>query len=74
MNITLINVAEKLMAQDIILDDGAGVDALDARLHELMPVASWGYNFPTDSLSIEVPDGTFIPDLSRFGEALNDSP
>jgi hypothetical protein len=69
MQIKLINVATK----GIDLTTGEGVDNLCARLQATVSLQSWDYNFAEDIITIEVPDGTVIPDLSEFGEVQNDS-
>lgn len=71
MQIKLINVA----AKGIVLVIGAEVDNLRTRLQAVVPLQSWGYSFAEDTLTIEVTDGTAIPDLSQFGEVVpSDSP
>lgn len=69
MFIKLINCNSKLLAQGIDLSKSENV-ALNNSLITMMPVIQWNYMFDTDSLLIEVQDGTTIPDLSSFGEVV----
>lgn len=71
MQITLINCLAKLQALGINMNSGNGVDALCSQLLSDMPdMQSFGYGFAEDTLTIEVPNGTSIPDLSSYGQVV----
>ena len=68
MTITLINCKVKLEAIGIFMEQIGAGELLGEKLSGKIVWLSWGYNFPNDTLTIEVEEGTEIPDLSEFGE------
>jgi hypothetical protein len=74
MIIRLINVKNKLIPSGIILENGDN-DRLTERLLSSIPSVplSWNYTNDNDTLRLDVPDGTAVPDLSAFGEVVVDA-
>jgi hypothetical protein len=58
----------KLEAMGIYMEQPNSGNLLGEKLSEKIVWYSWDYNFPEDRLAISVEDGTEIPDLSEFGE------
>jgi hypothetical protein len=72
MQITLGNCNVKLLVLGIDMNAiGSGALFTDQLTPILPNYESWEYDFEFDQLKIWVPDGTEIPDLSKFGEVLS---
>lgn len=72
MTIKLINCKPKLEAMGIYMEQTGSGDLLYQRLSEKVLVLAWEYNFQEDMLIVEVEEGTVIPDMSEFGELVED--
>ena len=72
MDITLINTVQKLSVMNVTIGQGAWQDNLwNQFLNHLPAIQQYSYLFDVgQTIIIQVPDGSSIPDLSMFGEVV----
>lgn len=68
MTITLINCGDKISTLGIDINAIGGWDQLRNQLNAKISLLSSGYDIDSQTITIEVEDGSLIPDLSMFGE------
>lgn len=71
MEVTLINCNDKLLTQGINLENGDNEKLTNALLTVIPSLDSWTYLPYSDTLEIYYLDESINPDLSMFGEVVN---
>lgn len=73
MIVTLTGCKDNLPNLGINIDISGNWDKLRDAITTKVPLLSSSYDITDDILTIEVADGTILPDLSEFGMVNNDA-